>query len=215
MNVENRKKLLLIDDHVMVRRGLSEFLGAKPDLIVAAEASSREEAISIVKSDIEIDVVLLDLTLKHVVELGLIRRIHVIRPETPILIVSMHDEKLYAGRAMEYGASGYVMKQEPGDVLVEGIRAVVRGEIFLSENAQLAIDGAKFSEEGQKLTPMEEEILQMIAEGKSSVQIAEEKCRSIKTIETHRSNIRIKLGLKDGADLIRYAAVKFNLGTIS
>ena len=194
----------------MVRRGLSELLGFESDLVVIDEAGSKEEAINAIQNGGCFDAVLLDLTLKNVIELDLIRRIRSLCPSMPILIVSMHDEVSYAPRCIDNGANGYVMKQEPEDVLIEAVRTVLRGEEYLSDKARRGLEKARQGLSGQKLTVAEEEVLQMIAEGKSSAQIAEVKCRSIKTIETHRSNIRIKLNLKDGADLIRYAAISFN-----
>ncbi|MEO5654709.1 MAG: response regulator transcription factor, partial [Nitrosospira sp.] len=150
-------------------------------------------------------------SLKTLSGFEVIKNIHILIPELPVLMVSMHDEAVYAERALRAGARGYVMKQEPGEVLVTAIREVLKGNIYLSKpmHAKLlnrVVTGNSESEPLiNSLTPSEFEVLHLIGSGHSSQEIARLLSRSIKTIETHRFHIRTKLNLKDGADLIRYA----------
>ena len=135
---------------------------------------------------------------------------HSLIPALPVLVVSMHDEVIYAARALRAGARGYVMKLEPGSVLVAAIREVLKGNLYLSNKIQATLLKRVATENSEselisKLSPSEFEVLHLIATGNSSRQIAHLLSRSIKTIETHRYNIRAKLNLKDAADLIRYA----------
>jgi DNA-binding NarL/FixJ family response regulator len=137
--------------------------------------------------------------------------VHNLIPGLPVLVVSMHDEATYAQRALRAGARGYVMKQEPGEVLVTAIREVLAGNVYLSKQMharmlnRVAGGGSQPEPLINSLTPSEFEVLHLIGAGHSSQEIAKLLSRSIKTIETHRFNIRSKLNLKDGADLIRYA----------
>ena len=135
---------------------------------------------------------------------------HALIPTLPVLFVSMHDESVYAERALRAGARGYVMKQEPGEVLLTAIREVLKGNVYLSKQMHDKLlnriaGGSEPEQLINTLTPSEFEVLHLIGQGHSSQEIAKLLYRSIKTIETHRFNIRVKLNLKDGADLIRYA----------
>lgn len=202
---------MLVDDHAMLRHGMAMLINLEPDLEVFAEAGDGTEALAILKNNEQIDIVLLDVTLKTVSGLEVIKNIHLHNPTLPVLFVSMHSESVYAERALQAGARGYVMKQEPGDVLLAAIREVLKGNVYLSEAMrakmlnQMAAGNTKVEEPVNKLTPSEFKVLHLIGSGHSSQEIATLLNRSIKTIETHRFNIRIKLNLKDGADLIRYA----------
>jgi DNA-binding NarL/FixJ family response regulator len=211
----SKAEVMLVDDHAMVRHGMSSLINSTADLHVAAESGSAIHALEILAEKIKVDIVLLDLTLKDVADLDLIQKISTQFPELSVLVVSMHNEKVYSERALRSGARGYVMKQEPGDVLLTAIREVLKGNIYLSHtmtNLFLNRNVNKILDSDQvfsKLTNSEVEIMQMIASGLGSQEIANLTYRSIKTIEAHRSNIRIKLDLKNGADLIRYATLKF------
>jgi DNA-binding NarL/FixJ family response regulator len=211
-----KTQVMLIDDHAMVRQGMSSLINSEPDLEVIAEAESADQAFEILATVSKIDIILLDLTLKDVADLDLIRKMNIQFPNFPILVVSMHNEKVYAERALKSGARGYVMKQEPGEILIAAIREVLKGNIFLSQpmTSLFLNRNIKRKPESEQLinqlTRSEIEILQMIASGFGSQEIAAMTNRSVKTIEAHRANIRLKLNLKNSADLIRYATLKFS-----
>ena len=196
----------------MLRQGMAMLINAEPDLEVCAETGDVSEAIMLLESAYPPDMALVDLSLKTFSGFELIKSMHIIIPAMPILVVSMHDETAYAERALRAGARGYVMKQEPGEILVAAIREVLMGNYYLSEQMHNKLLGRFLTGKSEdeplinSLTPSEFEVLHLIGSGHSSKEIAKMLSRSIKTIEVHRANIRIKLQLKDGADLIRYAS---------
>lgn len=178
---------------------------------VFAEAEDGGEAVALLESEYHPDIVLVDLSLKTLSGFELIKSMHILIPAMPVLVVSMHDETVYAERALRSGARGYVMKQEPGEVLIAAIREVLKGNFYLSQPMYTKLMDRFVTGNSQaellinSLTPSEFEVLHLIGSGHSSQEIARLLSRSIKTIETHRANIRAKLQLKDGADLMRYA----------
>jgi len=207
-----KAQVMLVDDHPMMRHGMAMLINMESDLEVAAEAGDGKEALSILKKNAHIDIVLLDVTLKTVSGFEVIKNIHLFNPMLPVLFVSMHDEAVYAERALRAGARGYVMKQEPGEVVISAIREVLKGNVYLSAKMQTKLLNRMVTGHSEpeqtinSLTPSEFEVLNLIGTGHSSQEIAKLLNRSIKTIETHRFNIRAKLNLKDSAELIRYAA---------
>ena len=205
-----KAKVMLIDDHAMLRHGMAMLINMEPDMEVFAEAGDGNEALAILKKTGLVDIVLLDVTLKTVSGFEVIKSMHALIPTLPVLFISMHDESVYAERALRAGARGYVMKQEPGEVLLTAIREVLKGNVYLSKQMHDKLlkriaGGSEPEQLINTLTPSEFEVLHLIGQGHSSQEIAKLLYRSIKTIETHRFNIRVKLNLKDGADLIRYA----------
>ncbi|SFN55831.1 response regulator transcription factor [Nitrosospira briensis] len=206
-----KAQIMLVDDHAMLRHGMAMLINLEPDMEVFAEAGDGEEALAALKTGHHADIVLMDVSLKTLSGFEVIKNIHVVMPALPVLVVSMHDEGVYAERALRAGARGYVMKQEPGDVLITAVREVLRGNIYLSKPMRdrllnrVATGHSEPEPLINSLTPSEFEVLHLIGSGHSSQEIARLLSRSIKTIETHRFNIRTKLNLKDGADLIRYA----------
>lgn len=206
-----KAKVMLVDDHAMLRHGMAMLINLESDMEVFAEAGDGAEALAVLKKNDVVDIVLLDVTLATVSGFEVIKSIHTQFPALPVLFVSMHDETVYAERALRAGARGYVMKQEPGEVLIAAIREVLKGNVYLSKQMQakllnrMATGNSEPEQLINSLTPSEFEVLHLIGSGHSSQEIARLLCRSIKTIETHRFNIRSKLNLKDGADLIRYA----------
>lgn len=202
---------MLVDDHAMLRHGMAMLIDAEPDLQVIAEANDSAETLAFLKKEPNIDIILVDISLKTISGLEVIKSIHLLKPELPVLVVSMHDESVYAERALHAGARGYVMKQEPGENLIMAIREVLNGNVFLSKAMQTKLLNRVASGNNKpeitinSLTPSEFEVLHLIGKGHNTQEIAKLLNRSIKTIETHRFNIRTKLSLKDSADLIRYA----------
>lgn len=207
---------MLIDDHAMIRHGIAMLINMENDMEVVCEAEDGPEAIKILKKNYPIDLVLLDITLKTISGLEVINNILSLYPSLPVLFISMHDESVYAERALRAGARGYIMKQEPRNVLINAIREVLKGNIFLSKNLQaqvlkrIAIRGYEPESTLSILTPSEFEVFHLISLGFNTQEISNLLARSSKTIETHRYNIRTKLKLRDTADLIRYATKWFS-----
>jgi len=206
-----KSQVMLVDDHAMLRHGMAMLINAEPDMEVLTEAEDGGEAIAKLEMEHHPDIVLVDLSLKTLSGFELIKSMHILIPALPVLVVSMHDETVYAERALRSGARGYVMKQEPGDVLMTAIREVLKGNFYLSELMHTKLlnrfvtGNAESEQLINSLTPSEFEVLHLIGSGHSSQDIANLLSRSIKTIEVHRANIRGKLKLKNGADLLRYA----------
>jgi DNA-binding NarL/FixJ family response regulator len=202
-------RVLVVDDHPVVRLGLRAMLSADAALSVVAEADSAETALELAKGS-EIDLALVELSLGHGKGLELVRTLHQCVPDLPILVFSARDEALFAERSLKAGARGYIMKREPIERLAGAIRRVLAGQIVVSDAlAQDLLERAGTQVAGRglaHLTNRELEVLQMIGGGLNTAAIAQRLRLSVKTIETYRSNIKTKLGLRDATDLIRYAA---------
>jgi DNA-binding NarL/FixJ family response regulator len=204
-------RLLLVDDHPMMRRGLAALIDVEPDLTVCAEAENAREAMIAIPIN-KPDVVLADLTLPDKSGLELIKDILALYPDLRILVVSMHDESIYAERALRAGARGYIMKQEGGKKMLDAIRQVIAGRIYVSERMSARIlevfSGARNSQAQSpldQLTDREFEVFQLIGQGTSTREIAQKLHISVKTVEVHRLHVKEKLNLKTAAELIRFA----------
>jgi DNA-binding NarL/FixJ family response regulator len=203
-------RILLADDHAVVRRGLRLVLDGEPDLEVVAEAGDGAEAVERAISE-DIHLVVLDVTMPRMTGIQAAREIARRRPDVRTLILSMHDNEQYFFEALKAGASGYVLKSAADRDLVEACRATMRGEPFLYPDAVAALirKHLERASEGDAradiLTPRELEILKLIAEAYTSKQIAETLVISVKTVERHRANILEKLGMRDRVELTRYA----------
>ncbi|MCO5045787.1 MAG: response regulator transcription factor [Verrucomicrobia bacterium] len=205
-------RLLLVDDHAIVRHGLSLLLSKSREFVVAAEAGGVQEALARVKKRAP-DAAIIDLSMKDGSGLDLIREIKKLHPDLPCLVLSMHDELEYADRALRAGARGYVMKENADEVIVEALRAVMRGEVYASPDVaarmlqQVANEStADESEKGiASLTDREKEIFRSLGEGLTTKKIAEHFGLSARTVEVHRSSIKRKLMCEDGAQLLREA----------
>lgn len=208
---QNRKRILIVDDHPMMRQGLAQLIGTEPDLIICGEAENAEAALDGIGA-LKPDLVLADISLPGKNGLELIKDFQALRPGLPVLVISMHDESLYAGRVLRAGGRGYIMKQAGGKKLMEAIRQVLDGKIYVSEKMSAEIletfSGRGAGAEGspvQKLTDREFEVFQLIGQGKSTREAAEKLHLSVKTVEAHRANIKVKLKLKLASELIRFA----------
>jgi DNA-binding NarL/FixJ family response regulator len=204
-------KVLLADDHTVVRRGLRLVLDAEPDLEVVAEVGDGAEAVERALSD-DVDLAVLDVTMPRLTGLQAAEELSKRRPELRVLILSMHDNEQYLFEALRAGASGYVLKSAADRDLVEACRAAMRGEPFVYPKGVAALireylDAAREgrSDRDDPLTPREREIVKLVAESYSTREIAEELVISEKTVERHRANVLEKLGFRDRVELTRYA----------
>ena len=210
-NKTPRKGLLIVDDHPMMRTGLAQLIENEADLKVCAEADSARQAMDIAVSQ-PLDLILLDISLPDKSGLELIKDIRALKPGLPILVVSMHDESLYAERVLRAGGRGYIMKQEGGKKLLYAIHQVLSGQIYVSEKMAAGIlesFSGRHAEAAvssvQQLSDREFEVFQLIGQGEGTREIAAHLHLSVKTVEVHRLNIKKKLKLKTATDLVRHA----------
>jgi DNA-binding NarL/FixJ family response regulator len=201
-------QILVADDHALVRDGLRHILNAEPDLEVVAEAADGADAIERALAD-DIHLAILDVSMPRMTGLQAARELSRRRPELRLLILSMYENEQFLFEALKAGASGYVLKSGADDDIVEACRTAMRGESFLYPAAvnTLVRDFVERGGEAEydPLTPRELEVLKLIAEGKTSKEIAELLVLSIKTVERHRADILHRLGMRDRVDLTRYA----------
>lgn len=198
----NKITVLLVDDHALVRRGFRRMLEDEPDISVVGEASDGEEAIRLAR-ELEPQVILMDSALPHVSGLEATRQILAARPASLILMLSMHSEDTLVRQALDAGARGYILKNAVDLELPAAVRRVVAGEIVLSP--QLSRSDALKGERNSGLTVRELQILQLIVNGKSNKEIAEQLDLSVNTVGVHRANIMDALGIHKTADLVVYA----------
>ena len=202
-----RRRVLIVDDHPIVRQGLKRMIDAEDDLEVCGEADSEPNARSAVR-DLDPDIVIVDLSLQDGDGLELVRAVHAHHPEVPMLVLSMHDEAIYAERMLAEGASGYIMKQAAADQLLTALRTVLQGDTYLSaEMAAVHKEAANKigSDPLQRLSNRELQVLNLVGRGVSSRDIATELGLSVKTVESHRQSIKRKLHLLTNSQLIKYA----------
>jgi RNA polymerase sigma factor (sigma-70 family) len=207
---QKKSRILIIDDHVMVREGVAEIIKHEPDLDVCGTATTAHEGIEAVRK-LKPDLILVDITLPGKNGIEFIKDVRAMNPDLRILVMSMHDESLYVDRVLRAGGRGYIRKQEGGEKLIAALRRVVRGEIAVSEKMTGKLL-EKFS--GRKtidsplegLSDRELEVFQLIGQGKTMKEIGHELHISPKTVEVHRSHIREKLKVTSAAELIAYAA---------
>ena len=204
-------RILLADDHALVRRGVRMILDNEPGLAVVAEAGDGAEAVAAVRAQ-PIDLAILDVAMPRLTGLQAAREVSRRSPSTQILMLSMHDNEQYFFEALKAGASGYVLKSVADRDLVDACRAAMRGESFVYPAAMSTLvrdylDRVRRGERlpGRLLTTREDEVLKLIAEGHSSKEIAHALTISLKTVERHRANILRKLGMRDRTQLTRYA----------
>jgi len=199
-----KTRIMLAEDHAVVRRGLRMVLEAEPDMEVVAEVGDGAEA---VKRGLEedVDLAVMDITMPRLTGLHAARELHSRRPKLRILMLSMHENERYLYEALKAGASGYVLKTVADRDLVEAVRAAMRGEKFLYPGAVTPLIEDFLHRARQDLPVREQEVVKLVAEGYTNKQIAETLVISGKTVERHRANILEKLGMRDRVELTRYA----------
>jgi DNA-binding NarL/FixJ family response regulator len=202
-------RILVADDHEIVRRGLKLVMDREPDLDVVAEAADSAEAVRLALGE-DIDLAILDVSMPRMTGLQAVRELSQRRPELRTILLSMYENEQYLYEALKAGASGYVLKSGADRDIVDACRAAVRGQPFLYPSAVSALirdylDRSSDDAEFDPLTPRELEILKLIAEAHPSKEIADLLVISIKTVERHRANILEKLGMRDRVELTRYA----------
>ena len=199
----DQTRVMIVDDHPMVAEGIEAILDTYDDIDVVCTASSGREAIEL-SQDVNPDVILLDLNMPDVSGLTATEMIIEQRPDTRILILSMHDSPEYISTALSHGASGYVLKDVPTDEIKRAIDCVMAGEKYLCTGARSSL--APATRDGRDpLTSREQTILLQLAQGKSNKEVANALEISVRTVETHRKNIKRKLGISSTAGLTRYA----------
>lgn len=204
------KRILLVDDHPIMRHGLAQLISLEPDLEVCAQAGSCTEGLAAVGHH-QPDLAVVDLTLPDRHGLELIKDIRALHPSTQTIVLSMHDEHMYAERALRAGARGYVMKETAAEKLITAIRRVLKGGIYVSDSMastlmeQATGQRARVGSGVDQLTDRELEVLEWIGKGIASKNIAEALGISVRTVEAHRAHLKDKLGLPDGPSLVKYA----------
>jgi len=196
-------RILLADDHQIVRDGLKRILAATPDLQVAGEAASGDEALALVKAN-DYDIAMLDMSMPGLSGIDLIKRLKIEKPQLSLLVLSMHGEHQYAARALKAGAAGYLNKDSAGEQLVSALRRIAAGGVYITEAAAATLlQSGKSAHDA--LSDREFEVLRLLVEGLGPTDIAERLHLSVKTVSTHKTRILEKLNLKSTAELVRYA----------
>jgi len=204
-------RILLVDDHPLVRDGLRARLEAMPQFEVVGEAGSAGEALEAARAH-QPDLVLMDINMRGVNGIEATARFREQFPDIAVLVLSMHDKLEYVSQAIQAGARGYVLKDSPGKDIVVAIETVMSGGIYYS--AALARQLAKPQNQDNQLTSREQEVLRHIANGESNKQIARQLDLSVRTVETHRLNIKRKLGIEGQAELIKFAVQHAPIGNV-
>jgi DNA-binding NarL/FixJ family response regulator len=216
-SADKKTRILIVDDHPIVREGLAMFLNMQPNLMACCQATTADEALAAMQS-CEHCLVIADLSLSDDSGLNLIKQLRTSYPDIRILALSMHEETLFAERALRSGADGYLMKQEGTKNILQAVNQLLAGNVYLSQAMQNILNQRLLSPQVSKsgnvglLTEREFEVLHLIGLGFGTRQIAEKLGRSIKTIDAHRAGIKEKLKLKSGRDLDRFAVQLLEAG---
>ncbi len=207
-----KKKIIIVDDHPVIRKGIKLIIEEEKDLDICGETGNANEAIRMI-GELNPDMALVDISLEgNANGIDLVKSMHKRYPAVKALIMSMHDEKIYAERAIMAGAKGYIMKSEMEDSIIAAIRTVLKNELYLRPSASLDIVSRVFQNTSERsgssmdrLTDREFEVLRLLGKGLGTRKIAHELNLSVNTVETHRRHIRTKLNLQDSDELISYA----------
>lgn len=205
------KRIMIVDDHPMMRTGLMQLIGKQPGMAVCGEAGSPAEAMDQIANS-RPDLILVDISIKGSSGLEFIKNVSAVHGHIPMLVVSMHDEKIYAERAMRAGACGYIMKEESAEYLIIAIKRVLEGGVYLSKEMSTRLLKAMGDPQNrntdsplQRLTDREFEVFRLIGEGKTTEEIAQHLHISPKTVDVHRFQIKEKLHLASSTALVHYA----------
>ncbi len=209
--LKRRSRILVVDDHPVVREGLALRIGREPDLAICCTAETAQQALAQIESG-QADLAIVDISLGDSNGIELIKDIRACQPKLPVLVLSMHEESLYAQRALRAGAKGYIMKQEPMEKLLKAIRKVLAGGIYLSDpltrqmiNSAISGGPASIPSPIGRLSDRELEVFQLIGRGRTTHQIADALHLSMKTVSSHRESIKLKMELSNSAELVRNA----------
>ena len=208
-----KRRVVLMDDHPLVRQGLAQLINLRPGLAVVGEADTAAHGLDVVRKESP-DLVIMDMSLPKSDGLELLKQIKAEFPRLPMLVVSMHDERLYAERVLRAGARGYLMKKEPSEKVFQAIDNVLRGEIFVSDRVkqdmlEYSATGRRPFQEGgsplDHLSDRELQVFQLLGNGIPTREIAQQLHQSLKTIECYRENLKVKMNLRSGAELVQRA----------
>jgi len=206
-----KKSVFVVDDHPLLRQGLALMIDREPDLMVCGEAEEAQAALKEVAAR-KPDILIVDISLKGPDGIDLLKNLRALYPDLPVLILSMHDESIYAERALRARANGYIMKQEATEKVLVAIRRILAGDIYLSEKMankllHQYVSGPARNEQSRlsALSDRELEVFRQIGEGRSTREIAENLHLSIKTVETYQAHIKEKLSLRTGRELVQHA----------
>ena len=210
-SIVRKARVLIVDDHPIVRQGLVQLIDRQNDLLVGAEAEDASGAMAHLRRQ-PFDIAIVDLSLPGVSGIELIKQVQAEKPDLPVLVLSMHDEQFYAERALRAGARGYIMKQEAIERVVEAVRKVLRGEIYVSQQVAdkllhklVSGEGTPIGSPVERLSDRELEVFQLLGQGFGTRQVAEMLHLSVKTIESYRANIKDKLQLRNASELVQHA----------
>ena len=211
-NTAEKTKVLVVDDHPLVRERVAELINQEPDLVVCGEAEDARKALTVV-ADTRPDIAIVDITLKDSYGIELIKQLKELYPDLPTLVLSMHDESLYGERALRAGARGYLTKQEATKKVIDAIRRILRGEVYVSEKLAGSlvrkVAGRNHQAAGGSpldvLTDREVEVFQLLGQGSTVKEVAQRLLVSAKTVEAHREHIKQKLNFNTSNQLLRFA----------
>src|SRR5580658_9092225 len=211
MTVAGKTRVFVVDDHPIVRQGLSQLINREPDMMVCGEAEDARTAIDAIAPS-KPDILIVDVSLEGPDGIDLLKTIRSRDPKLPVLMLSMHDESLYAERALRAGANGYIMKQEATERVLIAIRQILAGEVYVSDRMSqkmvhqfIGRSGAAKRSSIEDLTDRELEVFRLIGQGHGTRQIAEELHLSVKTVESYYAHIKEKLSLKNSREMVQHA----------
>jgi DNA-binding NarL/FixJ family response regulator len=197
-------RVLIADDHKIVRDGLKRILASAADLEVAGEAASGDEALALVRAN-DYDIAMIDMSMPGISGIALVKRLKIEKPKMKLLVLSMHGEHQYAARALKAGASGYLTKDSAADQLLGALRKIAAGGVHISDAAASALMSSPAGSSHESLSDREFEVMRLLVEGLGPSEIGERLHLSVKTVSTHKTRILEKLGVGSTAELVRYA----------